>query len=79
LATSATGLAGHRRGCKPLAAGCRGPFLAREEFAALFARPPWLTFGGVSGVRHGFDFLDTVERKHLLANVRARERVARGF
>jgi len=60
---------------KPLAGGLPlGAFLAREEFAAAFS--PGLhgsTFGGGPLVcATGLTFLDTVERKHLLANVRAR-------
>lgn len=60
---------------KPLAGGLPlGAFLAREEFAAAFS--PGLhgsTFGGGPLVcATGLAFLDTVERKHLLANVRAR-------
>jgi acetylornithine/N-succinyldiaminopimelate aminotransferase len=60
---------------KPLAGGLPlGAFLAREEFAAAFS--PGLhgsTFGGGPLVcAAGLTFLDTVERKHLLANVRAR-------
>ena len=51
-----------------------GAFLAREEFAASFS--PGLhgsTFGGGPlTCATGLTFLDTVERKHLLANVRAR-------
>jgi acetylornithine/N-succinyldiaminopimelate aminotransferase len=60
---------------KPLAGGLPlGAFLAREEFAAAFS--PGLhgsTFGGGPLVcATGLTFLETVERKHLLANVRAR-------
>ncbi len=60
---------------KPLAGGLPlGAFLAREEFAASFS--PGLhgsTFGGGPlTCATGLTFLDTVERKHLLANVRAR-------
>ncbi len=60
---------------KPLAGGLPlGAFLAREEFASAFS--PGLhgsTFGGGPLVcATGLTFLDTVERKHLLANVRAR-------
>ena len=60
---------------KPLAGGLPlGAFLAREEFAAAFS--PGLhgsTFGGGPLVcATALAFLDTVERKHLLANVRAR-------
>jgi acetylornithine/N-succinyldiaminopimelate aminotransferase len=60
---------------KPLAGGLPlGAFLAREEFAAAFS--PGLhgsTFGGGPLVcATGLTFLDTVERKHLLANVRVR-------
>jgi acetylornithine/N-succinyldiaminopimelate aminotransferase len=60
---------------KPLAGGLPlGAFLAREEFAAAFS--PGLhgsTFGGGPLVcATGLTFLDTVDRKHLLANVRAR-------
>jgi acetylornithine/N-succinyldiaminopimelate aminotransferase len=60
---------------KPLAGGLPlGAFLAREEFAAAFS--PGLhgsTFGGGPlTCATGLAFLDTVERKHLLANVRAR-------
>jgi acetylornithine/N-succinyldiaminopimelate aminotransferase len=60
---------------KPLAGGLPlGAFLAREEFAAAFS--PGLhgsTFGGGPLVcATGLAFLDTLERKHLLANVRAR-------
>jgi len=60
---------------KPLAGGLPlGAFLAREEFAAAFS--PGLhgsTFGGGPLVcATGLTFLDTVERKRLLANVRAR-------
>jgi acetylornithine/N-succinyldiaminopimelate aminotransferase len=60
---------------KPLAGGLPlGAFLAREEFAAAFS--PGLhgsTFGGGPLVcATGLAFLDTVERKGLLANVRAR-------
>ncbi len=60
---------------KPLAGGLPlGAFLAREEFAASFA--PGLhgsTFGGGPlTCATGLTFLDTVERKHLLANIRAR-------
>jgi acetylornithine/N-succinyldiaminopimelate aminotransferase len=60
---------------KPLAGGLPlGAFLAREEFAEAFS--PGLhgsTFGGGPLVcATGLTFLDTVERKQLLANVRAR-------
>jgi acetylornithine/N-succinyldiaminopimelate aminotransferase len=60
---------------KPLAGGLPlGAFLAREEFAASFS--PGLhgsTFGGGPlTCATGLTFLDTLERKHLLANVRAR-------
>ena len=60
---------------KPLGGGLPlGAFLAREEFAAAFS--PGLhgsTFGGGPLVcATGLTFLDTVERTHLLANVRAR-------
>ena len=60
---------------KPLAGGLPlGAFLAREEFASSFS--PGLhgsTFGGGPlTCATGLTFLDTVERKHLLANVRAR-------
>ena len=60
---------------KPLAGGLPlGAFLAREEFASAFS--PGLhgsTFGGGPLVcATGLTFLNTVERKHLLANVRAR-------
>jgi len=60
---------------KPLAGGLPlGAFLARKEFAAAFS--PGLhgsTFGGGPLVcATALAFLDTVERKHLLANVRAR-------
>jgi acetylornithine/N-succinyldiaminopimelate aminotransferase len=60
---------------KPLAGGLPlGAFLAREEFAAAFS--PGLhgsTFGGGPLVcATGLKFLETVERKNLLANVRAR-------
>jgi acetylornithine/N-succinyldiaminopimelate aminotransferase len=60
---------------KPLAGGLPlGAFLAREEFAAAFS--PGLhgsTFGGGPLVcATGLTFLDTVERKRLFANVRAR-------
>jgi acetylornithine/N-succinyldiaminopimelate aminotransferase len=60
---------------KPLAGGLPlGAFLAREEFAAAFS--PGLhgsTFGGGPLVcATGLTFLETVERKHLLANVRTR-------
>ena len=60
---------------KPLAGGLPlGAFLAREEFAAAFS--PGLhgsTFGGGPLVcATGLTFLNTVERKHLLANVRTR-------
>ena len=60
---------------KPLAGGLPlGAFLAREEFAASFS--PGLhgsTFGGGPlTCATGLTFLDTVEKKHLLANVRAR-------
>ncbi|HEY2645364.1 MAG TPA: aspartate aminotransferase family protein [Candidatus Acidoferrales bacterium] len=60
---------------KPLAGGLPlGAFLAREEFAASFV--PGLhgsTFGGGPlTCATALTFLDIVERKHLLANVRAR-------
>jgi len=60
---------------KPLAGGLPlGAFLAREEFAAAFV--PGLhgsTFGGGPlTCATGLTFLETVEKKHLLANVRAR-------
>ncbi len=60
---------------KPLAGGLPlGAFLAREGFAAAFS--PGLhgsTFGGGPLVcATGLTFLETVEKKHLLANVRAR-------
>jgi acetylornithine/N-succinyldiaminopimelate aminotransferase len=60
---------------KPLAGGLPlGAFLAREEFAASFS--PGLhgsTFGGGPlTCATGLAFLEAVERKHLLANVRAR-------
>jgi acetylornithine/N-succinyldiaminopimelate aminotransferase len=60
---------------KPLAGGLPlGAFLAREEFAEAFS--PGLhgsTFGGGPLVcATALTFLDTVERKQLLANVRAR-------
>jgi len=60
---------------KPLAGGLPlGAFLGSEEFAAAFS--PGLhgsTFGGGPlTCATGLTFLDTVERKHLLANVRAR-------
>ncbi len=60
---------------KPLAGGLPlGAFLAREEFAAAFS--PGLhgsTFGGGPLVcATALTFLETVERKRLLANVRAR-------
>lgn len=60
---------------KPLAGGLPlGAFLAREEFAASIS--PGLhgsTFGGGPlTCATGLTFLDTVEKKHLLANVRAR-------
>jgi acetylornithine/N-succinyldiaminopimelate aminotransferase len=60
---------------KPLAGGLPlGAFLAREEFAASFS--PGLhgsTFGGGPlTCATGLTFLETIERKHLLANVRAR-------
>jgi acetylornithine aminotransferase/acetylornithine/N-succinyldiaminopimelate aminotransferase len=60
---------------KPLAGGLPlGAFLAREEFAASFS--PGLhgsTFGGGPlTCATGLTFLETVERKKLLANVRAR-------
>jgi len=60
---------------KPLAGGLLlGAFLAREEFAASFsAGLHGSTFGGGPlTCATGLTFLDTVERKHLLANVRAR-------
>ena len=60
---------------KPLAGGLPlGAFLAREEFAASFS--PGLhgsTFGGGPlTCATGLTFLETVEKKRLLANVRAR-------
>jgi acetylornithine/N-succinyldiaminopimelate aminotransferase len=60
---------------KPLAGGLPlGAFLAREEFAASFS--PGLhgsTFGGGPlTCATGLAFLETVERKKLLANVRSR-------
>jgi acetylornithine/N-succinyldiaminopimelate aminotransferase len=60
---------------KPLAGGLPlGAFLAREEFASSFV--PGLhgsTFGGGPlTCATGLTFLNTVEQKHLLANVRAR-------
>jgi acetylornithine aminotransferase/acetylornithine/N-succinyldiaminopimelate aminotransferase len=60
---------------KPLAGGLPlGAFLAREEFAASFS--PGLhgsTFGGGPlTCATGLAFLETVERKQLLANVRTR-------
>jgi acetylornithine/N-succinyldiaminopimelate aminotransferase len=60
---------------KPLAGGLPlGAFLAREEFAAAFS--PGLhgsTFGGGPlTCATGLTFLETVEQKHLLANVRVR-------
>jgi len=60
---------------KPLAGGLPlGAFLAREEFAASFV--PGLhgsTFGGGPlTCATGLAFLETVERNHLLANVRSR-------
>ena len=60
---------------KPLAGGLPlGAFMAREEVAAAFS--PGLhgsTFGGGPLVcATGLTFLETVERKRLLANVRAR-------
>ncbi len=60
---------------KPLAGGLPlGAFLAREELAASFV--PGLhgsTFGGGPlTCATGLTFLDVVEKKHLLANVRAR-------
>ena len=60
---------------KPLAGGLPlGAFLAREEVAASFS--PGMhgsTFGGGPlTCATGLTFLDTVERKHILANVRAR-------
>ena len=60
---------------KPLAGGLPlGAFLAREEFASAFV--PGLhgsTFGGGPlTCATGLTFLEVVERKHLLANVRAR-------
>jgi len=60
---------------KPLAGGLPlGAFLAREEFASSFV--PGLhgsTFGGGPlTCATGLAFLEVVERKHLLANVRAR-------
>jgi acetylornithine/N-succinyldiaminopimelate aminotransferase len=60
---------------KPLAGGLPlGAFLAREEFASAFS--PGLhgsTFGGGPLVcATGLTFLETVERKQLLANVRTR-------
>ena len=60
---------------KPLAGGLPlGAFLGREEFAASFS--PGVhgsTFGGGPlTCAAGLTFLETVEREHLLANVRAR-------
>ncbi|HXC31918.1 MAG TPA: aspartate aminotransferase family protein [Verrucomicrobiae bacterium] len=60
---------------KPLAGGLPlGAFLAREEFAASFS--PGLhgsTFGGGPlTCATGLAFINAMERKHLLANVRAR-------
>ncbi len=60
---------------KPLAGGLPlGAFLAREELAASFS--PGLhgsTFGGGPlTCAAGLTFIETVEKKHLLANVRAR-------
>jgi acetylornithine/N-succinyldiaminopimelate aminotransferase len=60
---------------KPLAGGLPlGAVLAREEFAASFS--PGLhgsTFGGGPlTCATGLTFLETVEKKHLLSNVRAR-------
>ncbi len=60
---------------KPLAGGLPlGAFLAREEFAATFT--PGVhgsTFGGGPlTCATGLTFLNVMERKHLLANVRAR-------
>ncbi len=60
---------------KPLAGGLPlGAFLAREEFAASFS--PGLhgsTFGGGPlTCATGLTFIETVEKKHLLDNVRAR-------
>ena len=60
---------------KPLAGGLPlGAFLAREEFAAAFSPGAHgSTFGGGPlTCATGLTFLDVVERKHLLANVRAR-------
>src|SRR5579863_2114358 len=60
---------------KPLAGGLPlGAFLAREEFAAaLSPGSHGSTFGGGPLVcATALTFLDVVERKHLLANVRAR-------
>jgi acetylornithine/N-succinyldiaminopimelate aminotransferase len=66
---------------KPLAGGLPlGAFLAREEFAEAFS--PGLhgsTFGGGPLVcATALTFLETVERKQLLANVRARGAELRG-
>ena len=60
---------------KPLAGGLPlGAFLAREEFASAFS--PGLhgsTFGGGPLVcATGLTFIETIEKKQLLANVRAR-------
>jgi acetylornithine/N-succinyldiaminopimelate aminotransferase len=60
---------------KPLAGGLPlGAFLAREEFATAFSPGNHgSTFGGGPlTCATGLAFLDVVERKHLLANVRAR-------
>ena len=60
---------------KPLAGGLPlGAILAREEFAATFSPGNHgSTFGGGPlTCATGLAFLDTIERKHLLANVRAR-------
>jgi acetylornithine/N-succinyldiaminopimelate aminotransferase len=60
---------------KPLAGGLPlGAFLAREVFAAAFSPGSHgSTFGGGPlTCATGLTFLDVVERKHLLANVRAR-------
>jgi acetylornithine/N-succinyldiaminopimelate aminotransferase len=60
---------------KPLAGGLPlGAFMAREEFAAaLTPGAHGSTFGGGPlTCATGLTFLDVMERKHLLANVRAR-------
>jgi len=60
---------------KPMAGGLPlGAFLAREEFAAAFSPGAHgSTFGGGPlTCATGLTFLDVMERKHLLANVRAR-------